>query len=76
MSRFVRAEKWADGNSHDISHIVQCFASFGHSISRADAKYAWEKHSEGYAAGWLFMDEYDRGDIVAACMPHLRRVTQ
>jgi hypothetical protein len=46
-------------NGADVGRIVQVFADKGHTISRADARAAWEKYSDSMCAGWLVLHEDD-----------------
>ena len=48
-----------DDHSADVSEIVRVFARYGFSISRSDARAAWQRYSDSMAAGWMGLDSYD-----------------
>jgi beta-lactamase class D len=43
----------------DIKRIVEVFAARGYEVSEEDACWAWEQHSDSWAAGWLGLGEKD-----------------
>jgi len=57
--------RWAS----DVAHIVRVCNAKGYNISKADAKAAWESHSDGYAASWLILGDDDSifADVLKQC---------
>lgn len=46
-------------HSSDVKRIVEIFEKRGFEISEEDACWAWERHSDEWAAGWLGLGNDD-----------------
>ncbi len=44
---------------HDVERIVRVLASQGYYVSESDARAAWDRYSDMFAAGWLMLPESD-----------------
>jgi hypothetical protein len=59
-SRLVfRPPEPEERHSSDIDRMLNVCEERGYTISRGDARRAWEDYSEVACAGWLFLPEED-----------------
>lgn len=46
-------------NQSDVERIVEVCAKLDHTISLADARLAWQAHSDMSSASWLYLPDSD-----------------
>lgn len=56
----------------DIARLVAVAKAHGYELSTTAARWAWEEHSEDFAAGWLMQDYYTDDDLLAILRSKLR----
>ena len=73
MKRLVRAQRSSDlpRYPHDVARLQSVAAGYDYRLSLADAEWAWEQHSDTYAAGWLSMGHYTDADLLAVLRNYL-----
>ncbi len=54
-----REELLEDMQQPDVYRIVEVMHANGYEISQQDAFCVWERQSDDYSAGWLFLPEND-----------------
>lgn len=64
-----------DDYASDIRRIIEVCKKYGYDISYQDAKLAWEKHSDAYCAGWLFLPEKDN-DVLSCVLSHCEELEE
>jgi len=61
MKRLIRPQPAASNFmwGYDVTRLVRIAAERGYTVSFHDAQWAWEEHSEDFAAGWLILHVAD-----------------
>jgi len=79
MKRLIRPEYSEDiiyfyYHPKDIYHMLSVLESNGYQASYSDVAWAWELHSNDFAASWLILDGYSDQDIIDVMVKYLQLI--